>query len=392
MLALEKLKVFKESLTALLFDASGLIAGSLAAAFSSLILLTPWSLMLYPMSLSVRGAVNGVFASRLGTNLHLGLIKPQLRKNTVYYHALASSAFMLSFVLSLIIGLIVFAVNKAIYNIKFNEAFFILSICIATQGLTTIVVEPITSFLGFFSFKKGADPDVVVYPVSSTIADILVTGFYILILTLGFKLGFFGKIALTLIALIYTFFTLLSLLKFRKEASYLKVIKEAIFGVLIAAVISAVSGFSLSKVKNEIEVRKGFIRAYPALIDTIGDSGAIFGSLLTTKLALGEVKPKLTAIKNNLNELKQIAAATLIMYMAYGVLASLNSTFINFFVIISTFLIVFPLVMILSFFTAVATCYKGLDPDNFTVPIEMAISDGLVTLVLALLIALTTIV
>jgi len=54
MLALEKLKVFKESLTALLFDASGLIAGSLAAAFSSLILLTPWSLMLYPMSLSVR--------------------------------------------------------------------------------------------------------------------------------------------------------------------------------------------------------------------------------------------------------------------------------------------------------------------------------------------------
>ncbi len=104
---------------------------------------------------------------------------------------------------------------------------------------------------------------------------------------------------------------------------------------------------------------------------------------------MGEVKPKLTAIKDNLNELRQIGAAALIMYIAYGIIASLNSTFINFFVVASTFLVVFPLVMILSFFTAVATCYKGLDPDNFTVPIEMAVSDGLVTLVLTLLIALT---
>ena len=391
MVAFRKLKVFKEALTALLFDALGLAAGGLAVAFSNLILLKPWSLMLYPMTLSVRGAVNGVFASRLGTNLHLGLIKPQLRKNTIYYHALTSSALTLSFILSLIIGLIVFAINKAVYNIKFNEAFFILSICIATQGLTTIAVEPMTALLGFFSFKKGVDPDIIVYPVSSTIADILVTGFYIFSLTLGFKLGFFGKLILNFIALAYAFLTLLILLKFKEEASYLKVVKEAIFGVLTAAVISAISGFSLSKVKNEIEMRKGFISVYPALIDTIGDGGAIFGSLLTTKLALGEIKPKLTSIKNNLIELKQIATAALIMYIIYGILASLKSTFINFFVITLTFLIVFPLIMILSFFTAVATCYKGFDPDNFTVPIEMAVSDSLVTLVLALLIALTAI-
>ncbi|MBS7658876.1 MAG: magnesium transporter [Candidatus Bathyarchaeia archaeon] len=388
MLTLGRLKVFKETLAALLFDASGLIAGSLAVAFSSLILLTPWSLMLYPMSLSVRGAVNGVFASRLGTNLHLGLIKPQLRRNTIHYHALTCSSFTLSLILSLIIGLIVFTISKAFYNIKFNELLFILSICIATQGLVTIVIEPITSFLGFFSFKKGADPDVIVYPVSSTIADILVTIFYIFMLTLGFKLGLFGKIILNFIALSYIFLTLLNSLKFRKEKSYLKVVKEAFFGVLIAAVISAISGFSLSKVKNKIEMHKSFIRVYPALIDTIGDSGAVFGSLLTTKFALGLIKPKLTAIKNNLNELKQIASATLIMYIFYGVLASLNSSFINFLIIVLTFLIVFPLVAILSFFTAVATCYKGLDPDNFTVPIEMASSDGLITLVLALLIAL----
>jgi len=391
MMAFRRLKVFKEALTALLFDVLGLAAGGLAVAFSNLILLKPWSLMLYPMTLSVRGAVNGVFASRLGTNLHLGLIKPQLRKNTVYYHALASSSLTLSLILSLIIGLIVFVINKAVYNIEFNEAFFILSICIATQGLTVITVEPITALLGFFSFKKGVDPDIIVYPVSSTIADILVTGFYIFSLTLGFKLGFFGKLILNLIALAYTFLTLLILLKFKEEASYSKVVKEAIFGILTAAAISAISGFSLSKVKNEIEMRKGFITVYPALIDTIGDSGAIFGSLLTTKLALGEIKPKLTSIKNNLNELKQIAAATLIMYMGYGVLASLKSTFINFFVVTLTFLIVFPLIMILSFFTAVATCYKGFDPDNFTVPIEMAVSDSLVTLVLALLIALTAV-
>jgi len=389
MQAWRKLKVFKEAFLTLLFDVSGLIAGGLAAAFSPLILLTPWTLMLYPMTLSVRGAVNGVFASRLGTNLHLGLIKPQLRRNTLHYHILSSSIFTLSFILSVIIGLIVYSLNKAVYNINFNEAFFILSVCIATQGLTTIIIEPITSLLGFLSFKKGVDPDIVVYPISSTLADILVTAIYILILALGFKLGFFGRIILIFIALAYSFFILSILLKFNREPNYLKIIKEAVFGVLTAAVISSISGAALSKVKNKLEVNKGFLRVYPVLIDTMGDSGAIFSSLLTTKLALGEVKPKLTAIKNSLSELKQIAAATLIMYIGYGVLASYKASFINFFIIVSAFLIVFPLTMVLAFFTAVGTCYKGLDPDNFTVPIEMSISDCLVTLALAIIIALT---
>jgi cation transporter-like permease len=52
-----------------------------------------------------------------------------------------------------------------------------------------------------------------------------------------------------------------------------------------------------------------------------------------------------------------------------------------------TNLIVVPIIIVISFLTAIVTRKRGLDPDNFIIPIETSISDGLTTI--GLLIALT---
>jgi cation transporter-like permease len=54
-----------------------------------------------------------------------------------------------------------------------------------------------------------------------------------------------------------------------------------------------------------------------------------------------------------------------------------------------TNLIAVPLIILISFSTAIVTRKRGLDPDNFIIPIETSISDGLTTI--ALLVALTLI-
>jgi len=55
-----------------------------------------------------------------------------------------------------------------------------------------------------------------------------------------------------------------------------------------------------------------------------------------------------------------------------------------------TNLIVIPVIILISFSTAIMTRKRGLEPDNFIIPIETSISDGLTTI--ALLVALTLIV
>ena len=52
-----------------------------------------------------------------------------------------------------------------------------------------------------------------------------------------------------------------------------------------------------------------------------------------------------------------------------------------------THMIIVPVIIIISFATAIITRKRGLDPDNFVIPIETSISDGLTTI--GLLIAFT---
>ncbi|NIR48321.1 MAG: hypothetical protein GWN55_04245, partial [Phycisphaerae bacterium] len=55
--------------------------------------------------------------------------------------------------------------------------------------------SPITIAVSFLSFRRGLDPDIIVYPVISTVADVLVTLCYILqlnVFLMPTSLGIYG--------------------------------------------------------------------------------------------------------------------------------------------------------------------------------------------------------
>jgi len=157
--------------------------------------------------------------------------------------------------------------------------------------------------------------------------------------------------------------------------------------ILIVIPISAVSGVILSRISIYFRKSPGILTVYPSLINTLGAAAAIFGSLSTTKLALGFIQTKISEIKGELSDLLQIGGSVLIVYLLYSVISSfIDGVFTPFIIIMLSFLILFPIITGITFIIGIFTFTKSLDPDNFIIPVETTLTDFMLTLVLSLLI------
>jgi mgtE-like transporter len=385
---------FKQSLLAFVVNVFGLVAGALVALHFGLFSREPWVILLYPAILSSRGVIGGLLCGRLSTGLHLGLIQPSFFGNTKHFRLLVEILLVLTFVTSISTGLLAFLFGFLFWAVSTTELTAILLIIIATMALSILLVSPLTIVVSFVSFKKGLDPDIVLYPVQSTTADILVTFCYIITLTLFFSHEGFGLFFLGMVCAMLTLLTLYFSFKNRSEEAFIRTVREAISTLVIVSFIVNMAGSFLGRVNQIIGNTPEVYVVYPALIDTIGDVGAVVGSTATTKLALGTLNPSISSIKLHTTEIFGAWSASFIMFFLYALLPLTiqgNSSIQRFLFLLSVLLVtnviaVFSMVFI-SYAVGVVTFQKGLDPDNFVIPIESSLADAMTTL--ALLIALT---
>jgi len=176
-----------------------------------------------------------------------------------------------------------------------------------------------------------------------------------------------------------------------REPEFVKTIKESLITLVLVSFIVNVTGSTLGKIAEVVGERREIYTVYPALIDTIGDIGAVVGSTATTKLALGTLKSSLSSIRNHVMEISGAWAASLIMFFTYSILSLIIQglfTLPNFFrftaLLFNTNLVAASFVIIISYAAAVLTYQKGLDPDNFVIPIESSLADSITTISLLL--------
>jgi len=98
----------KQALIAFSFDFSGIFAGWIASKTIPVLSIAPWILVIYPMVLTIRGNIAGIFTGNLSTLLNIGLVKPRFTKNTKIFYSLLSSIFFLALITGLLTGLITF--------------------------------------------------------------------------------------------------------------------------------------------------------------------------------------------------------------------------------------------------------------------------------------------
>jgi len=382
-------ETLKQSVMAYAFNIFGIAAGTIIAYYSGLFAKAPWAVVIYPPILSARGVIGGLFCGRLSTALHLGTIQPRLFGNTKSFYLLFQAIVIMTFEASLMMSLI-----AALFR-GFGEFLGLINVFMATMALALIVISPLTLTVSFMSFKRGLDPDIILYPIESTVADLLITSIYITVLSLFLANSLFWGYVFAFISLALLLTSAFFLVKNAREPEFIKTLKESLLTLVLVSFIVNVAGATLGKVEELIrgkELSQVYI-VYPALIDTIGDVGAVVGSTATTKLALGTLKASFSSMKNHFMEVSGAWAASLIMYFAYSVLALLiTGTFAPISLVTFTFflftvnVLAASLIILVSYSVAILTYQRGLDPDNFEIPIESSLADSITTI--SLLVAL----
>ncbi|MEM2521805.1 MAG: magnesium transporter [Candidatus Bathyarchaeia archaeon] len=381
------------------FNIFGIIAGILVAYNIGIFERIPWAVATYPPILSARGVIGGLFCGRLSTALHLGTIQPRIFGNTKSFYLLAKAIIVITLEASIIMGIIA-VTFKSVYNgMSLDDFINIITIIVATMALALVVINPLTLAVSFLSFKHGLDPDIILYPIESTVADLLVTAIYISVLNFFQFYNASSKYFIILVSLISASAAIYLFVRNRSENEFIKTIKESFLTIIFVSFIINVAGAVLNKIDEILRESQELYRSYPiyvvypALIDTIGDIGATVGSTATTKLALGTLKSSYSSLKNHVAEILGAWTASLILYLVYSVLALLvqrifnTQNFLRFtLVLFMANIIAASCIVLISYSVAILTYQKGLDPDNFEIPIESSFADSVTTI--SLLVAL----
>ncbi len=389
------ISTLKQSFLALSLDLGGLLAGSIFLLFSNMFSLAPWLIMIYPSIISMRGVIGGFFSGRLSTALHLGTIRPSFLNNTRDFEILIFSVIILTVLSSITTGLLAFLINVSLWRTDIIDSLGIFSAIITTMGLSLIFVSPVTVGISIMSFKYGLDPDIIVYPVMSTIGDILTTLCFVFSMNL-LLINPIGPLITGIFDLAYILIAAFLLVRHRRSRELSRTIREFLLTLIIVTLIVNLTGGLLRGISGLIEGRSEIYVLYPALMDMIGDIGSIVGSITTTRLALGTIDSSLRSIQKSLPEMGGALLSSsmwfmlfspLALYLAYGGII-LNDLFMLMLMLMSLNILAAPAISALSYSLAVFTFQRGLDPDNFVIPCESTLSDSITTACLLIVITL----
>jgi len=379
--------MFKETALTCLFDIGGLIAGFTIALQLGIFQLSPWALALYPAVVSVKGVITGLLTGRLSTALHLGTVYPKFFGNTKTFYRLIGALVVLTLATSATISAISFAFGTLFWGITVTDFPAILTVMVATLSLG-LLITLITVKFAFISFKRSLDPDTIVYPAISTVADIVITFLYIGVLHLYFS-GVTGQWAIIIFGLINVFLVLIILPRNLRESEFVKMIKESLPTMLLVAFMVNITGTVLKGISILADARREIYTIYPAIIDMMGDVGVVVGSAATTKLALGVLTPSFSSIKNHAKNIFSAWSASIVLFAVLGFLSLALNDIFSFQGISSLLLtlfisniIAFSAIAILSYAISILTFKRGLDPDNFVLPVGSCLADSITTIAL----------
>jgi mgtE-like transporter len=379
--------MFKETTLACLFDIGSLIADFMIAWQLGIFNLAPWALALYPAVISVKAVITGLLTGRLSTALHLGTMYPKFFGNTKSFYKLVGAMVVLTLATSATISLIAMGFGTVFWGIALADLPAILAVMVATLSLGLLVTLVTVQFT-LFSFKKSLDPDTIVYPAMSTVANIIITFLYIAVLNIYFS-GLTGKGLIVLFGLINVFLVLFIVPMNFRDSEFKRVLKESLPTMLLVAVMVNITGTLLKGIGTLVDGQKEIYTVYPAMIDMMGDASLVVGSAATMKLTLGVLTPSLSSIKNHAKNIFSAWASTALLFIVLGVLALTFNGILNLSslanlltILLISNVIAFTLIVIVSYGISILTFKRGLDPDNFVIPLQSSLADALTTVAL----------
>lgn len=129
----------------------------------------PGLIIAVPPLLGLRGNINGALASRLGTGLNSGLIRPRLELSAEIKINLVSSL-ILSVIASATIGAFAFGIN-VLTGAPTIGVLELIVIAVLAGFISGLILAFLTVLVAITSYARGWDPDNVTSPAMAAIGD-----------------------------------------------------------------------------------------------------------------------------------------------------------------------------------------------------------------------------
>ena len=382
--------IIKESLLALLICAIGdLCAGVILGKMTFFLETFPGLLVIIPGAIGMRGNIFGSFASRLSTNLHIGIISPKFEFSEELNHNIFSS-FVLTLVLSLFLA-IVAKILCIIFNQPSMSLIDFILISVIAGIISNLIMLPITMFVSFKSFQHGWVPDYITSPIIAafgdlfTLPDIILSVFILDLINFNY---IFEDIVLViiLIAVILSF-----IYCYRLSYETNTILRQSTPVLLLCSLLGGAAGGILNSAVETLLTNPSLLTLVPLFSGECGSLISILGARISSGLHSGLVepfnRPQGEAVHNFIiSFILAIIVFPLIGLLAEGSSYALGVVGVGFDKIVeistSAGLILVAIMVIIVYYVSVTSYNNNLDPDNIVIPISTSITDSISSLIL----------
>ena len=386
----EHKSIIKESLIALLICAIGdLCAGLILGKMTFFLETFPGLLVIIPGAIGMRGNIFGSFASRLSTNLHIGIISPKFEFSEQINYNIFSS-FVLTLVLSLFLAIIAKILCILLHQPSMELIDFIL-ISVIAGVISNLIMLPITMLVSFKSFEHGWDPDNITSPIIAAFGDLFtlpaIIASVLILQLINFNYIFKDIVlAVIIIAVIVSF-----IYCYRLSYETNTILKQSTPILLLCSFLGGAAGGILNSAVETLLTNPSLLTLLPLFSGECGSLISILGARLSSGLHSGLIepfnRPKGEAVHNFIIcFILVVIVFPLIGLLAEGSSYVLDVVGVGFDKIleISTLagVILVAIMVIIVYYVSITSYNHNLDPDNIVIPISTSITDSISSLIL----------
>ena len=380
----------REGLIALLICAVGdLIAGIILGKMTFFLETFPGLLVMIPGAIGMRGNIFGSFASRLSTNLHIGIISPKFELSEELNYNIFSS-FVLTLVLSLFLGIIANLMCLLLHYPAMSLIDFIL-ISVMAGIISNLIMLPITMIISFKSFQHGWDPDNITSPIIAAFGDLFTLPAIILSLFIlqVLDINWIVKDAALLIIILLVAISFIYCYKLSDETK--TILRQSTPILLLCSFLGCSAGAILNSAVETLLTNPTLLTLLPLFSGESGSLISILGARLSSGLHSGLIEPSTKPEGNAVYNFGVCIVLSIIIFPFIGILAEgssfiLKSAGVGFDKImeISTIsgLILVTVMAFLVYYISITSYRNNLDPDNIVIPISTSITDSISSLIL----------
>lgn len=374
----------------LLASLGSLVAGIALGSITGTLEEFPGLMILLPAAIGMRGNIFGALGSRLGTSIHSGLFEPSLRREGVLYQNVYAAT-VLTLSISVVLGVLAktFSVAFGVSSISLVD---LVVISVLGGVISSLVVGAFTVLLSIQAHRHGWDMDSVSSPLVTAAGDVVtIPSLFVATFVVNIK-------AVTSVVAISTIILAVALTA-RGLVTDLpatrRVLRESLLLLAIAGTINLFAGLVVEARLDRFVTFPALLVLIPPFLGAAGALGGILSSRLASKLHLGVIvargRPEalvlldftiiflFAALTFALAGVSAHVASAIVGLASPGVLTVVGISMLA--GLIATIAAVW-----VAYYSAVVTFRRGLDPDNFGIPLITSTLDfvGVIALIIAL--------